>query len=122
VGVVLLHASGVFHGNEDDSEVVLFEESPGVVAGLPWLLLFGVGDLFEKVELRHLGDHGAVLQRGCHVRTLLSGEQVYAFYRVRCDGGRTERADVSYTYVSLSPKDLSERFVGGKNVWKSIKE
>ena len=60
VGVVLLHAGGGFHGDEDDSEVVLLEEGPGVVAGLPWLLLLGVGDLLEKVELRHFVDHGAV--------------------------------------------------------------
>jgi hypothetical protein len=78
VGVVLLHAGGVFHGDEDDSEVVLLEESSGVVAGLPGLFLLGVGDLFEKVELRHSVDHGAVLMRGCHVRTLLCREKVYA--------------------------------------------
>jgi hypothetical protein len=48
------------------------------VAGLPWLLLLGVGDLLEKVELRHFVDHGAVLLRGCHVRTLLFREEVYA--------------------------------------------
>jgi hypothetical protein len=30
------------------------------VAGLPWLLSLGVGDLFEKVELRHSVDHGAI--------------------------------------------------------------
>lgn len=40
VGVMLLHLRGVFHGDEDDSEVVLFEESFGEVAGLPGLLLF----------------------------------------------------------------------------------
>ena len=78
VGVVLLHAGGVFHGDEDDSEVVFLEEGPGVVAGLPWLLLLGVGDLLEKVELRHSVDHGAVLLRGCHVRTLLCRQEVYA--------------------------------------------
>jgi hypothetical protein len=60
VGVVLLHAGGGFHGDEDNSEVVLLEEGPGVVAGLPWLFLLGVGDLLEKVELRHFVDHGAV--------------------------------------------------------------
>jgi hypothetical protein len=48
------------------------------------------------------------LQRGCHVRTLLSGEEVYAFIRFRCDRGRTDLADVSYTCVSLWQKDMSE--------------
>jgi hypothetical protein len=61
VGVVLLHAGGCFHGDEDDSEVVLLEEGPGVVAGLPWLFLLGVGDLLEEVELSHFVDHSAVL-------------------------------------------------------------
>ena len=79
VGVVLLHAGGVFHGNEDNSEVVFLEEGSGVVAGLPGLFLLGVGDLLEKVELRHSVDHGAVLMRGCHVRTLLCGRKFTPF-------------------------------------------
>jgi hypothetical protein len=49
------------------------------VAGLPGLFLFGVGDLPEKVELRHSVDHGAVLMRGCHVRTLLCGKKFTPF-------------------------------------------
>ena len=61
VGVVFLHAGAGFHCNEDDSEVVLLEEGSGVVAGLPWLLLLGAGDLLVQVELRHLVDHGSVL-------------------------------------------------------------
>ncbi len=68
VGVMLLHAGGVLHGDEDDAEVVLFEESFGGVAGLPGLLLLGVGYLLEQVKLRQFVDHGAVSLRGCHVR------------------------------------------------------
>jgi hypothetical protein len=39
---------------------MLLEEGSGIVAGLPWLLLLGVGDLLEEIELRHFVDHGAV--------------------------------------------------------------
>ena len=52
IRVVLLHACGGFHGDEDDSEVVFFEERSGVVAGLPRLFLLRFGYLFEEVELR----------------------------------------------------------------------
>ena len=52
VCVMLLHAGGGFHCDEDDSEVVFLEESSGVVAGLPRFFLLGFGDLFEEVELR----------------------------------------------------------------------
>lgn len=40
VGVVLFHAGDSLHGDENNSEVVLLEESPGIEAGLPRLLLF----------------------------------------------------------------------------------
>ena len=52
IRVVLLHACGGFHGDEDDSEVVFFEERSGVVAGLPRLFLFRFGDLLEEIEVR----------------------------------------------------------------------
>lgn len=68
VRVVLFDVSFRFHGDEDDSQVVLLEESSGIVAGLPRLILFGVADLLEKIELRHFVDHGAVLLGSCHVR------------------------------------------------------
>jgi len=71
VGVVLLHAGGVLHGDEDDAEVVLFEESFGVNAGGPRFFALGVGDLLGEIELGDLVDHGAVLQGGCH-NSLLS--------------------------------------------------
>ena len=108
VGVVLLHASGVFHRDEDDSEIVLLEEGPGVVTGLPRFLLLRFGDLLEKVELRHSVDHGAVLMRGCHVRTLLFRQEVYAFRGWMRQPIRTDRADVAYTCVSLWQNGLSE--------------
>ena len=66
VGVVLLHLCVVFHGDEDDAEVVFFEEGFGEVAGLPGLLLLGVGDFLKEVKLRQLVDHGAVFLGGCH--------------------------------------------------------
>ena len=71
VGVVLFHVGGGIHSDEYDSEVVLLEEGFGVVSGLPWLFLLGVSDLFEKVELGHFVDHGAVLLRSCHIRAPL---------------------------------------------------
>jgi hypothetical protein len=37
--------------------------------------LFGVSYFLEKVELSYFVDHGAVLQRGCHVRALLVGRK-----------------------------------------------
>ena len=67
VGVVLLHVSGVLHGDEDDPQVVLLEEGFGVNAGGPGLLLLGLGNLLGQIELRHFVDHGAILQGGCHV-------------------------------------------------------
>jgi len=66
VGMVLLHLRGGFHGDEDDSEVVLLEEGFGEVAGGPGLFLFGVGYLAEQVELCLPVDHGAVLPGGGH--------------------------------------------------------
>ena len=71
VSVVLLHSGGLFHGDEDDSEVVLFEEGFGVMAGGPWLFLLGVGDLLVEIKLRLFIDHGAVLLGGCHLLLLL---------------------------------------------------
>jgi hypothetical protein len=77
VGVMLLHHGFVFHDDEEDSEVVLLEEGLGVVAGLPRLLLLGVGDLLVKVKLRQLVDHGAVFKGGGHL-VLLSASNNYA--------------------------------------------
>jgi hypothetical protein len=45
------------------------------VAGLPRFLLLGVGDLLEEIELGHLVDHGAVLQRGSHIRSSFIGRK-----------------------------------------------
>jgi hypothetical protein len=61
VSVVFLHAAAAFHRDEDDPEIVLLEERLCVETGLPGLLLFGVGDLFEKVELRLPVNHCFVL-------------------------------------------------------------
>ena len=66
VGVVLVHVSADLHGDEDDAEVLLFEESPGVDAGWPGFFAFGVIQLLCEIELRDLVDHGAVLQGGSH--------------------------------------------------------
>jgi hypothetical protein len=71
VGVMLFHVCGVLHGDENDAEVVLLEKSFGIDARWPRLLLFGVGHLFRKIELRDFVDHRAVLQRGCHVRSFI---------------------------------------------------
>ena len=68
VGVMLLHAGGVLHGDEDNSEVMLFEQSLGGVAGLPGFVLLGIDYLLEQVKMRQFVDHGAVSLRGCHVR------------------------------------------------------
>ena len=78
VSVVLFHAGDSLHSDENNSEVVLLEESPRIEAGLPRLLLFGVSYFLGKVELSDFVDHGAVLQRGCHVRALLCRQEVYA--------------------------------------------
>jgi hypothetical protein len=40
-------------------------------AGRPGFFAFGVVQFLGEIELRDLVDHSAVLQRGCHVRTLL---------------------------------------------------
>ena len=66
VGVVLVHVSADLHGDEDDAEVLLFEESPGVDAGWPGFFALGVIQLLCEIELRDLVDHGAVLQGGSH--------------------------------------------------------
>jgi hypothetical protein len=81
--VVLLHLRGVFHGDEDNSEVMLFEEGFGEVAGLPGLLLLGVGDFLVKVKLRQPVDHGAVFLGGRHFG-FLSASNVYALSLVKC--------------------------------------
>ena len=60
VGVMLFHAGGVLHGDEDNAEVGFFEEGFCGVAGLPGLLLFGVGYFLEQVKLRQSVDHVAV--------------------------------------------------------------
>ena len=60
VGVMLFHACGIVHCDEDNSEIVFFEESFGGVAGLPGFFLLGGGYFFEQVELRESVDHGAV--------------------------------------------------------------
>ena len=75
VGVVLFHVSGILHGDEDDAEVVLLEEGPGVKTGWPGLFFLRVVHLFAQVELRHFVDHGAVLQGGCHMRSFVSANK-----------------------------------------------
>jgi hypothetical protein len=92
VGVVLLHLCGFFHGDEDDTEVVFFEESFGEVAGLPGLLLLGVCDFLKEVKLSEPVDHGPVFLGGCHFGFLLDSN-VYALSLVKCKGmiGRVER-------------------------------
>ena len=60
VGVMLFHSGGVLHGDEDNAEVGFFEEGFCGVAGLPGLLLFGVGYFLEQVKLRQSVDHVAV--------------------------------------------------------------
>jgi hypothetical protein len=72
VGVVLLHPGGLLHGDENDSEVVLFKEGFGVVARGPGFFLFGVGYLLEQIELRLFVDHGAVLLGGGHCSSLIA--------------------------------------------------
>ena len=104
VGVMLFHSGGVLHGDEDNSEVMLFEESFGGVAGLPGFVLLGVGYLLEQVEMRKFVDHGAVSPRGCHVRTLLRCQEVYALLEGRIkepEVGMDAVAYVSYTCGSL---------------------
>ena len=78
VGVMLFHARGMLHGEENDTEVVRLEQGAGVVAGGPGLLLFGVIDLFEEIELCEFIGHGAVCKRGRHFLEPSLWEEVYA--------------------------------------------
>src|ERR1700722_11092743 len=103
VSVVLLHLCGVFHSDEDNSEVVFFEEGFGEVARLPGLLLLGVGDLLEEVKLRQLVDHGAVFLGGGHFG-FLAIRNMYASRWVRCKRERLESGmEQTYTWASLWP-------------------
>jgi hypothetical protein len=90
VGVVLFHVGGVLHGDEDDTEVVFFEQCSGVDAGRPGLLVFGVGDFFGQIELSDFVDHGSVLQRSCHGE-LLFRQEVYASCGLDAMGTRMEQ-------------------------------
>ena len=78
VGVVLLHVGAVSMEMRTILRSCFLKRVLAVVAGLPGFFLLGVGDLLGKVELRHFVDHGAVLQGGCHVRSLLCRQEVYA--------------------------------------------
>ena len=117
VGVVLLHLRGVFHGDKDNSEVMLFEEGLGEVAGLPGLLLLGVGDFLVKVKLRQPVDHGAVFLGGCHFG-FLSASNVYALRQVKCKGRDwgVGGADIYLSFAWAAVWPARDDFSGSESV------
>ena len=87
IGVVLLHFGGAFHRDEDDSDVVLFEEGSGVMPGGPGLLPLGVGYLLEQVKLRQFVDHGAVMLRSGHGSSPFDGYVTHCRWMHECSCG-----------------------------------